>query len=96
MNWNHRIFTEVFGFWCSQYLDREHIRDIIKSTIQSVYKRHAQTTVAHAHGFEKSFQLDELLSDVSLTCSLMGIYPQDNEIMMLLSKVLTTHDKVAA
>jgi len=96
LNWNHRIFTEVFEFWCSQYQDQAHIQKHIKNTIMSVYKRHSQTTIAHAHSFEKSFKLDELLSDVSLTCSLMGIYAQDHEIMLALSKVIAGQSRVAA
>ena len=96
LNWNHRIFQEMFCYWCAQYQSQAHIQQQIKNTVKSVYKRHAQTTIAHAHSFEKSFKLDELLSDVSLTCSLMGIYAQDQEIMMLLSKSISPQSRLVA
>lgn len=96
LNWNHKIFVEVFQHWCSQYHNQAHIQKGIKEVIQAVYSRHITTTIAHAHSFQNSLVLDDLVSDVSLTCSLMGLYAQDGEIRMELSRCFSKPDKVAA
>ncbi|NBT52962.1 MAG: hypothetical protein EBT12_15680 [Marivivens sp.] len=38
------------------------------------------------HKFSKELKADGLMSDVSLTCSLMGLYPQEDEIQRILTK----------
>ena len=86
LNWNHQIFVEVYQYWCSMYPDQAHIQTGIKNTIQGVYGLHLGATVAHAQSFVNDIDLKELLSDVSLTCSLMGLYPQEDEIKKTLAK----------
>ena len=95
LNWDHRIFVEVFQFWCSQYHAQAHIQNDIKETIQHVYQKHITTTIAHAHSFRRDMELSELLSDVSLTCSLMGLYAQDEEIRRALAKSHSKPERVA-
>ena len=96
LNWNHKMFVEVFQYWCAQYHRQAHIQKGIKDVIQAVYGRHITTTITHAYSFQHSIDLEGLLSDVSLTCSMMGLYAQDGEIKAELTRSYSKPDKVSA
>ena len=86
INWEHQLFVEVYQYWCYQYPPHAHVQTGIQQAIQVVYAKHITSTIAHGHKFSKELKADGLMSDVSLTCSLMGLYPQEDEIQRILTK----------